>query len=228
MFDRVSARLGGVVVFIRNGCRRGDCGGALGIGALAGLLSAILAAPATAATITDGGPWFDTHYSLDVSNFTRTDGPCGDGGSVINDGCSVVRKDSSSPVPYGRFGFGGGSWIDSQDIMHLDMALDFGRTVRGFTLLLSDAHDQPNSFFSASMDGALWQIANREPNGIGHYLSFAFSEPTDHALVSFSTQHNDGFGVAPVPLPQTAMLLLTGVLGLALVARRRAAKVMAS
>src|SRR4051812_32689102 len=79
------------------------------------LVALLLAAPAHAVTITEvSGPGGGAPVDPDPTAFVGS-GPCGSGGSVINDGCSVAVKDSDSPGLAGRFDPFGGSWIDSQD-----------------------------------------------------------------------------------------------------------------
>ena len=76
---------------------------------------------ASAATILEtSGPGAGTRLALNLSDFSAS-GPCGDGISVVNDGCSSVIKGPGIARPSGRFDPTNpvGTWVDSSDLEHL-------------------------------------------------------------------------------------------------------------
>jgi hypothetical protein len=196
------------------------------------LVAGLLSAPAHAATITEvGGSAGGKALALSTADFVGS-GPCGSGKSVINDGCSVVKKDASSPRPFGRFDPLGGAWVDSQDRNHIVWTVNQDTAFTSLNFALTDAFDQKRddryggkSYFSLSVGNATWTIDKREKNGTLHWLTVLFDAPVNSASLTFETRLNDGWGVseasvAPIPLPPTALLLLGGV-GLMAWMRRR-------
>lgn len=197
------------------------------------LAAALLAGTANAATITEvPGPAVGLPVELDPGDFTGR-GPCGSGQSVINDGCSVVIKDETSPRPYGRFDPLGVEWIDSQDRRRIAWTPALPEPITSLTFALTDAFDQPHdarygggSFFRLRVDDALWEIPAREANGTLHWLTVAFDRPTIDPSLRFITRLNDGWGVSsatatPVPIPAALPLLIGGLGLLAWRARRK-------
>lgn len=200
------------------------------------LLALLLAAPAGAVTINEvSGPGSGSPVNMDPADFVGS-GPCGSGGSVVNDGCSVVLKNADSPRTSGRFDPFGGAWIDSQD------RPDIVWTVKGSTpfgsvrFALTDAFDQlpadrfgGESFFSLGAGDAFWSIASREADGTLHWIEVLLDAPATRVDLAFHTRLNDGWGLrqasvspflAPVPLPAAGLLLLGGLGALVAVGRR--------
>jgi hypothetical protein len=194
-------------------------------------LALTLGTAASAATInTVDGPVTGKALALNLADFTGS-GPCGDGISVINDGCSPVIKDSTSARPSGRFNplDPNGSWVDSSDLEHLEWNVNFGQKAKALIFALTDADDQParpqvglgESHFSVSADGGtLWSIAKRAADRNVQWLAVVFDTPQTGVTISFDTRHDDGFGVsnpiiAAVPVPAAGLLLLSGIAGLA-------------
>jgi hypothetical protein len=206
----------------------------------AALASLLLAGAAQAVTITDGPERVGTPIELDPTDFVGS-GPCGSGGSVVEDGCSVVLKnDPAAPDAYGRFDPWGNNWIDSQDLSEVVWTLSPGIAFRSLTFALTDAYDQPFSdefgagYFSLSVDEAEWAIDEQEANGTLHWLTVSFDEFVTTATVSFFTRQNDGWGIkaalvspdpmpSPVPLPAAGWLMLAALGGLVALHRRRTA-----
>jgi hypothetical protein len=184
-----------------------------------------LAAPAGAATITEvAGPGTGTKLALNVVDFAAS-GLCGFGKSVINDGCSVVKKaDPTATHAYGRFDPLGGEWWDSQDLAFVDWAVKSDVAFTSLTFALTDAFDQRpapkfgllDSNFALAVDGTLWSIAARQANANLKWLTVEFGEAVTSANLHFFTRTNDGFSissatVAPVPIPAGVWLLGTGI-----------------
>jgi hypothetical protein len=176
----------------------------------AALALALLASPAAAATITasDTALTAGRAIALDVADFTSF-GPAGRGGSVVNDGRSVAMLDATTSRPYGRSAATpGGSWIDSQDLSHVRWAVDFdGERVTSMTFRVSDAHDQPASFFRMAVGDGRWETEGRQANAAFKWFTVAFDRAVTRATLVFRTTERasgDGYGLSdarycPVP-----------------------------
>jgi len=178
---------------------------------------------ASATTITSSAtrPTGGVALTLDPADFLASGGP-GYGGSVIGDPYEVSTKNAASPHPYGRFDPLGGTWVDSNDNPTVAWSHSYSTPIRSITFALTDAFDQePNfglgpSFFTLSVEDAIWSIPSREANGTLHWITVLFDAPTGAATLLFETRTNDGWGVsaaevAPVPLPPAVLLLGTGL-----------------
>jgi hypothetical protein len=194
----------------------------------ASICAVSMIAPAWGATVTEvsGPPTGGTIIDLHTDDFERL-GNCGGGGSVVNDGCSVVMKDNpTAPHAYGRFDPPPASyWIDSQDIDELKWTIKAPVSFTSLTFALTDAHDQANSHFDLYYNPAgtwtsIWNIATRQANGNLYWLTVDFADAVASAEFRFSTKVGagyDGFGLSqltvspsPIPAPPAAVLLLTG------------------
>lgn len=191
-----------------------------------------------AATVTQlsNAPSKGEAIELSVDDFTRI-GNCGGGKSVVNDGCSVVKKsDPASADAYGRYPVPPKlDWIDSQDIDELQWTVTAGGSFTSLRFALTDAFDQKDSHFTMSYkDGdtwsPIWSIEERQENGNLFWLNVAFDQPVSSAAFRFSTKVGsgyDGYGIStasvtpsPVPVPSAALLLLSGALCMAGLRRR--------
>jgi hypothetical protein len=194
----------------------------------------LAAAPAGAVSITEvGGAGGGAPMAADPSAFVGS-GACGSGGSVINDGCSVVVKNAESPRPAGRFDPFGDSCIDSQDRAELVWTVRSDTPFQNVRFALTDAFDQPDetrwggaSHFSMTVGDAVWTIASQEADGTLHWLDVLLDAPTTEVEIGFHTRLNDGFGVrqarlAPIPLPAGGFLVAVGAGSLMAMRRRRA------
>lgn len=208
--------------------------------AAAALAVGFFVAPAWGATVTElpGPPVGGMVLDLSVNDFVRI-GACGGGGSVVNDGCSVIVKDNPlAEHAFGRFDPLGGDWIDSQDIDELLWVISSPAKFASVTFALTDAHDQDNSHFRMFYkDGGIWQqiwdIPAKLPNGNLFWLMVDFGKDVESAEFRFSTKVGagyDGYGIsqptlpdipAAVPLPPAAPLLLSAGLLMAGIRRRQ-------
>jgi hypothetical protein len=170
-----------------------------------------------------------------VGTFRRVSSTPGSGSSVCGDGGNSVQvKDQTVPNLFGRHNppTGIGRWIDSNDIEQIEWEIDtvaLGRSgIFGIEFAVVDAHDQANSFFDISVEGATWSISEREPNGVVHWISILFDQTVTGTIVRFDTRHNDGFGIAgatlaAIPAPPAAFLAIGGFALLIALRRRRPA-----
>jgi hypothetical protein len=196
------------------------------------LATALLATPASAATIThDRLP--GTAFALATGDFTALAPPTPRGsvttaGGALADGSTPILKFPSDAVPDGRYNPDGGPWIDSADLAWIGGSFSFPEPVTAFGFGITDANDQRNSHFSVSFGDA---VASLDPQteveyGNVHWFTVLFDEPVTAADLTFSTRAGDGFGIttatmAPVPLPAGLALMLAGVGALAWVKRRK-------
>ncbi|MGR3403736.1 hypothetical protein [uncultured Paracoccus sp.] len=188
--------------------------------------------PGWSATVTalSGTPAGGTAIDLLASDFERI-GSCGGGKSVVNDGCSVVIKnDPAAPHAYGRFDPPPQDyWIDSQDIDELKWIVNSPVSFSSLTFALTDAYDQDESRFVMSYNEAgtwtpIWEIAEKQKNGNLYWLKVDFATSVSTAEFLFSTKNAagyDGYGISslsvspslsPVPVPPSALLLLSGAM----------------
>ena len=191
-----------------------------------------------AATVShlSGAPSKGEAVKLSVDDFTRV-GNCGGGKSVVNDGCSVVKKsDSAAADAYGRYPVPPQrDWIDSQDIDELEWTVTASGSFTSLRFALTDAYDQQDSHFTMSYkDGdtwsPIWSVRERQENGNLFWLNVAFDQPVSSAALRFSTKVGggyDGYGIStvsvtpsPVPVPSSTLLLLSGALCMAGLRRR--------
>ena len=206
----------------------------------AALAVTVVGAPAWSASVRvlPDAPTGAMPLELNVSDFQRV-GDCGDGVSVVNNGCStVIKRDPEAPHAFGRFDpLTNDYWIDSQDIDELKWTVKSAVPFSSLIFALTDAHDQPDSHFVMSVQEGgswtpIWDIPNRLENGNLFWLSVDFDKPMTSVALLFSTRLDDGYGIraasvsdqpAPVPLPASAAFLLAGIGGLAMLRRKELA-----
>jgi hypothetical protein len=161
---------------------------------------ALLAGPASAATITEIGG-FDTtlkSVALRASDFTRV-GPCGGGLSVSFDGCSAIPVGALQQT----FGRNAGE-IDSQDATQLwNLSFDQPRSVIEFSV--SDMMDMywSKSFRITAGADAVWEETQRQKGGTIRYFQLVLDQAENAVSILFEhvgiqpsfAASNDGFGV---------------------------------
>ena len=169
-----------------------------------------------------------------VGTFSSAGGH-GTAGDTINGGTSLeVRNDN--PLRSTRFNTsvgGGSNWLDSNDTYGMNWEVGGLPKFNAVSFLLTDVADQ-GAKFSMTIGGTLFEHVigdgTRFADG-GIYLVRILLPDTVNALSIAMTNDilNDGFGIdrvmvahiAAVPLPPAALLLLTGIAGIAGLRRRR-------
>jgi hypothetical protein len=149
-------------------------------------------------------------------------------GGVPADGSRVIIKTPSDPVPDGRYNPDGGAWADSADLAKFAWNVSFDRPVRKFGFAVTDANDQPSSYWLLTVGDVTASIGPQIEREIGniHWFTIAFGEAVESARLTFATRARDGFGLStatiePVPVPAAGLLLLGGLGALIAVRRLR-------
>ena len=147
----------------------------------------------------------------------------GTSGQVRTDGPLFGRQNLSD---------GGANWLDSNDLELLVWEVGGAGTFDSLSFFLTDVGDITRTDFNftvaaAGSDPVTTHIA-RQVNGTINFVRILFDAPIAAATVTFTSQHNDGFGlddatvatVAAIPLPAGGLLLLGGLAGFAALRRR--------
>jgi hypothetical protein len=162
-------------------------------------------------------------------------GEKGSGLSVVGDTTKLQVRDDST-MPWGRYTTSGaldGHWLDSND--NLGMAWEIGGigTFNALAFFVLDAADVGGKFSIRVGDTLFSDIAGADGklrNGNIQFVRILLSEAVSSLRVELMHDRaNDGFAIdgaavalAPIPLPPAALLLMTGLAGLAALRRRRA------
>jgi len=166
--------------------------------------------------------------STSVGSFTAVP-VAGSGGSVIGSGAQLAVSDQ---LGFGRenTSVGGSQWLDSNDNAGISWNANLGGGLfNRLAFSLSDAADV-GATLTVSADGnALTQFVGQTNNTVDWIVISFASEVASADISLLNNIGNDGFGiddvsVAAVPLPAGAALMLTGLGGLAIARRRKAAK----
>lgn len=153
----------------------------------------------------------------------------GSGDSVIDSGDLLAVSDDTS---FGRENttVGGSQWLDSNDNQGIAWdVLAGGSFFNSVAFSLSDAADTGAELTVAAGGSDLTTFIDQANNTVD-WIVISFGTGVDSAFVSLTNDiANDGFGIddvtiAAVPLPAGAALMLTGLGGLAIARRRKAAK----
>lgn len=158
-----------------------------------------------------------------VGTFTSYGAP-GGGGSVVGDPRSMQVRDEAT------FGRTGVPHLDSNDLHTISWQLP-ENTARA-RIDFQDLADRPGSTFTLRSGASYAQIAGRQRNGAlnSAWLTFAPGDSREVSLLMRGTTVGfDGYSVnsaavAPIPLPPAAALLVTGVLAMSGLRRRRKAR----
>jgi len=165
-----------------------------------------------------------------VGDFT-TLGGTGAGGSIIGDGTDLAVDNNTS---FGRANTtpGGFNWLSSNDTSGILWEASAGGSVfNSVAFSLTDITDT-GATLTVSADGAS-ETRSGLGDGNSQWIVITFGAMVSSADITLENVSgailNDGFGVddatiAAVPLPAGVALMMTGLGGLAIARRRKAAK----
>jgi hypothetical protein len=169
-----------------------------------------------------------------VGSFTAF-GATGSGKSVVGDGSRLqVRGDDT--MHWGRYSTAplGGHWLDSNDNLGMTWQVGGLGKFNALAFFVIDAADVGGKFSIKVGDTLFSDLAGgaRLANGNIQFVKILLDKAVTHLTVQLMHDRtNDGFGIdgaavakiAPAPLPPAALLLVTGIAGIAGMRRRRSA-----
>lgn len=158
-------------------------------------------------------------------------GGTGTGATVVGDGTELVVKDETTDSNLGgRFNVTpfGSKFVDSNDTDGMGLLIDIGEAFTTIAFSLTDVADVGATMTITASDGVVLaaETLSKLSDANLQLVTVTFSEAVDFAGITLeNSKLNDGFGiddiyVGTIPLPASAILLLTG-LGLIGALRRR-------
>lgn len=189
----------------------------------------------------NGGAGTWTPLTTSVGTFTTLGGATCGGSCDTPEDESLIRATSS----YGRYNttLGGSKWLDSNDNSGIVLSTAGIGLFDTISFFLTDIDDVGRNTFKIFANGTLFDIAadlfggNRQSNGDLFLVQLKYDAPLSSSDLRLTIDSGDGFGIddvrigrsinsepepSPVPVPASLPLLLSGVVAVGWMRRRRA------